>query len=127
MSLWDMREGLCVLHHLIHTQLVSDACVHSTLHEQQPVSFVATTHSSFVHKNFLCADWWLLVARLTLRVELFVSGRYGWLARMTSKVVLLRHIVEACNEAGSMEEGLSGRLVEQVKENAPNRSVPIWW
>ena len=29
---------------------------------------------------------------------------YGSLTRVTSIVVLLRHIVEACNEAGSMAE-----------------------
>ena len=29
-----------------------------------------------------------------VRVELFVSGRYGWLAHWTFMVVLLQHIVD---------------------------------
>ena len=56
---------------------------------------------------------------------------------MATMVQLLRHIVEACNEAESMAEELSGRLAEQDIVNPiglgcsnvrewPQSSVMLW-
>ena len=70
-------------------------------------------HCSFIRLVRLCAVLWLLEPRLTRLCMLI----YGWLAFMTSTVVLLRHIVD--------ENGWHGGIIDSLTEAKCVTSVPI--